>query len=140
MPIGTYPEIGCRPAHTLRAQRAGRVGFRMRHEIVVQRPGNPLHLGELVERQRLAARIARPVEILNERLIARAQLVRPRGERPLHLEISDDAVAVQIEIHERRAADVPVVIDEILRQASSERARRLRALIVRAQSPGGTGR
>ena len=62
----------------------------------------------------------------------------PDTGRPTHrraemrLVVADLAVAVGVEVHERNAANVRAVVDEVLSDASHERAGRVRVLKLRA--------
>ncbi len=95
----------------------------MRDQVAVQRCGNPRHLRKLVEGQRIAVRVARPGPCLDERLIVRRQPARD-GRSLLQLEIADHAVAIQVEIHQWRAADVLAGADHGLGEPAGQRARR----------------
>ena len=132
MPSGTSPEIGCGPPGPCAAQRPGRVGLRMRHQIVVQRLWNTGDARKLIEWQWPAVGVTRPRKVLDQRLIAGAQVATHRRRR-VHLQPADRPVAVQIEIDERLAADVTAGIDQLLGEAAGERTRGARNLCVGAE-------
>src|SRR5690606_35290946 len=86
---------------------------------------------ELVDRQVVAVGVRRPGEALDQRLIRRAEAALHRRRR-VHLVVADFAVAVDVEVDERRAANVTARVDDVLREAVQQRAGRRRALKVDA--------
>ncbi len=122
MPIGTEPLSGIGPPTPCARSRPVGSASGMRLQVVEQRLRDAGDDGKTAERQRLAGRIHRPREHLVQRLVVRVQHA---GDRRCvgHLEITDATVAVGVEIHQRRAAEIRAVVDERLRQPTDQGAR-----------------
>ncbi len=94
----------------------------MRVEVREHRRWNTRDLRQLRKRDRRAAR-SRPREALGERLVVRADVSLDR-RCGVRFHVAHATVTVQIEVYQRRAADVLTVVDEILRDAVQVRAAR----------------